>query len=121
MEIFIQIHDCSLAVVIMILINTGFLFSRSCYDIVVEPAYFTETLPQQPQNIQIMIPGPPDPPEIFLKSSSPEEFVIEWGEPRLFGGVKVRGYQVHIEKKQTFILILINCKSHMVKELLCQF
>lgn len=41
-----------------------------------------------------MIPGPPDAPEIFIKSVSPEEFVIEWGEPRIFAGVKVRGYQV---------------------------
>ena len=96
-KVFIQIHmlfgcgGCGSKLLV-------FFFYRSCYDIVVEPAYFTETLPQQPQNIQIMIPGPPDPPEIFLKSSSPEEFVIEWGEPRLFGGVKVRGYQVHIEK-----------------------
>ena len=61
----------------------------------VEPSYFTETLPQRPQSIQLVIPGPPDPPEIFLKSVSPEEFVIEWGEPRLYGGVRVRGYQVH--------------------------
>ena len=36
-------------------------------------------------------------PEIFLKSVSPEEFVIEWGEPRLYGGVRVRGYQVGID------------------------
>ena len=43
----------------------------------------------------IMIPGPPEPPEIFLKSQSPEEFVIEWGEPRLYGGIRVRGYQVN--------------------------
>jgi len=76
------------------------VFSRSIYDLVVEPAYFTDTLPQQPQNIQIMIPGPPDPPEIFLKSSSPDEFVIEWGEPRLYGGVKVRGYQVYLNDKK---------------------
>ena len=60
----------------------------------VEPAYYTETLPQRPQSIHLVIPGPPDSPEIFLKSVSPEEFVIEWGEPRLFGGVRVRGYQV---------------------------
>lgn len=60
----------------------------------VEPSYFTETLPQGPQSIQLVIPGPPDSPEIFTKSVSPEEFVIEWGEPRLYGGVRVRGYQV---------------------------
>ncbi|KAH3816786.1 hypothetical protein DPMN_118309 [Dreissena polymorpha] len=64
---------------------------KSIYDIVVEPAYFTDTLPQQPQNIQVMIPGPPDPPEIFLRSSTPDEFVIEWGEPRLYGGCEGEG------------------------------
>lgn len=58
--------------------------------------YYTDALPQTPQNIQIMIPGPPDAPEIFIKSVTPEEFVIEWGEPRIFAGVKVRGYQVTI-------------------------
>ncbi|XP_052779768.1 uncharacterized protein LOC128217013 isoform X4 [Mya arenaria] len=73
---------------------------KAIYDIVVEPAYFTDTLPQQPQNIQIIIPGPPDPPEIFLKSSTPDEFVIEWGEPRLYGGVRVRGYQVYLNDKK---------------------
>jgi hypothetical protein len=54
---------------------------RSVYNMTVEPSYFTETLPQRPQSIQLVIPGPPDSPEIFLKSVSPEEFVIEWGEP----------------------------------------
>lgn len=70
------------------------IFFRASYDIQVEPDYFTDALHQVNQRIQLVIPGPPDPPEIFLKSVSPEEFVIEWGEPRLFGGVKVRGYQV---------------------------
>ena len=70
---------------------------RSVYNVTVEPSYFTETLPQRPQSIQLVIPGPPDQPEIFLKSVSPEEFVIEWGEPRLYGGVRVRGYQVGID------------------------
>ncbi|KAK3101597.1 hypothetical protein FSP39_004737 [Pinctada imbricata] len=71
-----------------------------CYDIQVEPDYFTDTLQQWNQKIQIVIPGPPDAPQIFLKSVSPEEFVIEWGEPRLFGGVKIRGYQVYLNDKK---------------------
>lgn len=44
-----------------------------------------------------MVPGPPDPPEIFLRSQSDEELVIEWGEPRCYGGVKVKGYQVSVK------------------------
>lgn len=74
--------------------------NKSVYNVTVEPTYFTETLPQRPQSIQLVIPGPPDPPEIFVKSVSPEEFVIEWGEPRLYGGVKVRGYQVYLNDKK---------------------
>ncbi|XP_048739977.2 uncharacterized protein LOC125654190 isoform X5 [Ostrea edulis] len=73
---------------------------KASYDIQVEPDYFTDALHQVNQRIQLVIPGPPDPPEIFLKSVSPEEFVIEWGEPRLFGGVKVRGYQVYLNDKK---------------------
>nr|XP_034305803.1 uncharacterized protein LOC105321045 isoform X1 [Crassostrea gigas] len=73
---------------------------KASYDIQVEPDYFTDALHQVNQRIQLVIPGPPDAPEIFLKSASPEEFVIEWGEPRLFGGVKVRGYQVYLNDKK---------------------
>ncbi|KAK3579080.1 hypothetical protein CHS0354_029940 [Potamilus streckersoni] len=73
---------------------------KTVYNIQVEPIYYTETLAQAPQNVQIMIPGPPDAPEIFLHSSSPEEFVIEWGEPRLYGDVKIRGYQVYLNDKK---------------------
>ncbi|KAL3853216.1 hypothetical protein ACJMK2_016773 [Sinanodonta woodiana] len=73
---------------------------KTVYNIQVEPIYYTETLAQAPQNIQIMIPGPPDAPEIFLHSSTPEEFVIEWGEPRLYGEVKTRGYQVYLNDKK---------------------
>ncbi|XP_063446523.1 uncharacterized protein LOC134726026 isoform X8 [Mytilus trossulus] len=74
--------------------------NKSVYYMTVEPSYFTETLPQGPQSIQLVIPGPPDSPEIFTKSVSPEEFVIEWGEPRLYGGVRVRGYQVYLNDKK---------------------
>ena len=60
----------------------------------VEPAYYTDVLAQNVQEVMIMVPGPPDSPEIFLRSVDIDEFCIEWGEPRLFGGVKVKGYQV---------------------------
>ncbi|XP_033744669.1 uncharacterized protein LOC117330483 isoform X1 [Pecten maximus] len=73
---------------------------KSVYQITVEPNYYTETLPHKAQSVQIVVPGPPDAPEIFLKSVTPEEFVIEWGEPKLWGGVKVRGYQVYMNDKR---------------------
>ncbi|XP_025107507.1 uncharacterized protein LOC112572161 isoform X5 [Pomacea canaliculata] len=73
---------------------------KTTYHITVEPCYYSDVLPQQPQGIQIMVPGPPDPPEIFLRSQSDEELVIEWGEPRCYGGVKVKGYQVYMNDKK---------------------
>ncbi|XP_076447663.1 uncharacterized protein LOC143284653 isoform X3 [Babylonia areolata] len=73
---------------------------KSIYTITVEPCYYTDVLPQQPQDVHIMVPGPPDAPEIFLRSQDKEEFVIEWGEPRCFGGVKVKGYQVYMNDKK---------------------
>lgn len=79
------------------------VYFRASYDIQVEPDYFTDALHQVNQKIQLVIPGPPDSPDIFLKSVSPEEFVIEWGEPRLFGGVKVRGYQVSVNIKELLL------------------
>jgi len=45
------------------------------------------------QKVQVLIPGPPDAPEIWTKSVDDNEFVIEWGQPRCYG-VKIRGYQV---------------------------
>ena len=51
------------------------------------------------QKVQCMIPGPPDPPQIFVKHVGLEEFIIEWGEPRLFG-VKIEGYQVMLNGKK---------------------
>lgn len=60
----------------------------------VEPSYYSDVLSQQCQEIQLMVPGPPDAPQIFLRSLDLDEFSIEWGEPSLYGGVKVKGYQV---------------------------
>ncbi|KAK7102883.1 hypothetical protein V1264_021041 [Littorina saxatilis] len=73
---------------------------KSIYTVTVEPCYYTDVLPQQPQDVHIMIPGPPDAPEIFLRSKDKDEFVIEWGEPRCYGGVKVKGYQVFMNDKK---------------------
>ncbi|XP_041347758.1 uncharacterized protein LOC121367568 [Gigantopelta aegis] len=73
---------------------------KSVYNITVEPVYYTDVIAQPIQSVQIMIPGPPDAPEIFLKSVEPEEFIIEWGEPKLFGGVKIKAYQVYLNDKK---------------------
>lgn len=60
----------------------------------IEASYYTDVLPQHGQEVQVMTPGPPDAPQIFLRSVEPDEFCIEWGEPRLYGGVEIKGYQV---------------------------
>ncbi|XP_067685414.1 uncharacterized protein [Haliotis asinina] len=73
---------------------------KATYTITVEPVYFTDVIPQTAQEIQIMIPGPPDSPEIFLRTVEPEEFIIEWGEPKLYGGIRVKGYQVYLNDKK---------------------
>ena len=64
----------------------------------VEAEYTKEVISADPQHVQCIIPGPPDAPEIWTRSVSNSEFVIEWGEPRLYG-VKLRGYQVFINGK----------------------
>ncbi|CAL1538548.1 unnamed protein product [Lymnaea stagnalis] len=69
---------------------------KAIYHMKVEPSYYTDVLPQHSQEVQVMIPGPPDPPQIFLKSVDIDEFCIEWGEPKLYGGVKIKGYQVYL-------------------------
>ncbi|XP_012935394.1 uncharacterized protein LOC101845075 isoform X2 [Aplysia californica] len=73
---------------------------KTVYHMKVEPGYYTDVLPQPSQEVQVMIPGPPDAPEIFLRSLDVDEFCIEWGEPRLFGGVKIKGYQVFLNDKK---------------------
>ncbi|XP_046358181.2 uncharacterized protein LOC124136325 [Haliotis rufescens] len=73
---------------------------KATYTITVEPVYFTDVIPQTAQEIQIMIPGPPDAPEIFLRTVEPEEFIIEWGEPKLYGGIRIKGYQVYLNDKK---------------------
>ena len=52
------------------------------------------------QRLQVIIPGTVDPPEIFLRSVNEKDFTIEWGEPRCYGGVKVKGYQLYMNGKK---------------------
>ncbi|XP_022109025.1 uncharacterized protein LOC110989168 isoform X4 [Acanthaster planci] len=51
-------------------------------------------------SIQCVIPGPPDPPRLCCTSVLQEEFILEWGEPRMYGGVGIRGYQVYMNDKK---------------------
>ncbi|ESO91438.1 hypothetical protein LOTGIDRAFT_153880 [Lottia gigantea] len=83
-------HDCSIPVTKI----------KTLYNFTVEPTYYTDVISQTIQDVQIMIPGPPDAPDIYLRSVDTEEFIIEWGEPRVFGGVKVKGYQVYMNDKK---------------------
>ncbi len=52
---------------------------------------------EEAPSVRVVIPGPPNPPKLCCTSVKPDEFILEWGEPRLYGGAGVRGYQVHIK------------------------
>ena len=86
---------------------------RSVYDITVTPKFDKPTSAgsRAVQKVQVMVPGPPDPPQIWTRRSrhrhgdgwveeGEDEVVIEWSEPRL-NGAKVAGYQVYINGKKT--------------------
>lgn len=74
---------------------------RRVYEISVEPELYGQRSQLPPtQRMQVIIPGPVDPPEIFLHSVNERDFTIEWGEPRCYGNVKVRGYQLYMNKKK---------------------
>lgn len=86
---------------------------RAVYDITVTPKFDKPTSvgSRSVQKVQAMVPGPPDPPQIWTRRSrhgdgdggledGEDEAVIEWSEPRL-NGVKVAGYQVYVNDKKT--------------------
>ena len=65
-----------------------------------EPEYTKEVVHADPEKVQCQVPGSPDSPEIWTRGISVTDFVIEWGEPRLYGGVKIKGYQVYLNGKK---------------------
>ena len=68
---------------------------RCVYDVYLEPQYENDVIGPEPQKGQVLIPGSPDPAEIWMRSAARDEFIIEWGEPSLWG-VRVQGYQVRL-------------------------
>ena len=68
-------------------------FPRCIYNIWVECQYNSDRLAPKPQKVQVLVPGPPKAPQIWTRAVERDEFVIEWGEPRLWG-TKLDGYQV---------------------------
>ena len=78
------------------------LFENVCrvlYDIVVEPQFEDGVIVPDVEHVQCLIPGCPDSPDIWLRAVESNEFVIEWGEPRLYA-VKCAGYQVYLNGKK---------------------
>ena len=75
--------------------NIYFAPYRCVYDVFMDADYKKDVSKPFVQKVQVLIPGPPDPPEIWTKSVDDNEFVIEWGQPRCYG-VKISGYQVHL-------------------------
>lgn len=63
-----------------------------------EPKYNKDMVPTNIQHLQVLVPGSPDPPEIWIKSVDDKEFVVEWSEPNLYG-IKLDGYQVYVNDK----------------------
>jgi len=99
---------------------------RSVYDITVTPKFDKPTsVSSQPvQKVQVMVPGPPDPPQIWTRRSrhrqcdggveeGDDEVVIEWSEPRL-NGSKVAGYQVYINGKKTGSVLASNHRKALI-------
>lgn len=66
---------------------------RCIYDIHLSPQLASGKTVSDLQHIEVLIPGPPDPPMIWQRSVTPSEFVIEWVEPKLYA-CKLIGYQV---------------------------
>lgn len=99
---------------------------RSVYDITVTPKYDKPTSAgsRPVQKVQVMVPGPPDAPQIWTRRSrhhhvdggvegGDDEAVIEWSEPRL-NGVKVAGYQVYINGKKTGSVLASNHRKAVI-------
>ncbi|XP_070557721.1 uncharacterized protein [Ptychodera flava] len=73
---------------------------RSIYKISVQPDYDDEFFYSESQDIQYPCPGSPDPPVLCCTALQSHSITIEWGEPRLYGGVDVRGYQAFLNEKK---------------------
>ncbi|XP_077869443.1 uncharacterized protein LOC100370084, partial [Saccoglossus kowalevskii] len=66
---------------------------RLIYDISVQPIYDDDYYFSPSQNLTYQCPGSPDPPMLCCTSIHSDHFTIEWGEPTLYGGVEIKGYQ----------------------------
>ncbi|XP_054751259.2 uncharacterized protein LOC129257055 [Lytechinus pictus] len=78
------------------------VFNLGCmYDISVQPVK-DEDIWQDLNSPSILceIPGSPAPPTLYCVSMTTSEFILEWTEPRTFGDVGVRGYQVYMNGRQ---------------------
>lgn len=71
----------------------------------VEPQYDDGVMVPYVEHVQCLIPGGPDNPAIWLRAIESNEFVIEWGEPRLYG-VKCAGYQARICATSSHLMII---------------
>lgn len=86
---------------------------RCLYNIWVEPQYDTDHVAPEPQKVQVLVPGPPDAPQIWTRSVDRDEFIIEWGEPRLWG-TKLDGYQAS-GALVSFVRVTENSFAHDVR------
>ena len=76
--------------------------TRCLVEVLVQPADNLDeesNLPRNTQPVQVLIPGPPERSDLWLKTIRENEFVVEWSTPTLNGG-KVDGYQLFINGKK---------------------
>ncbi|XP_030855934.1 uncharacterized protein LOC577931 [Strongylocentrotus purpuratus] len=78
------------------------VYNLGCmYDVSVQPVKDEDIWQDlNSPSIQCEIPGPPAPPTLCCASMTTSEFILEWSEPRTFGDVGVRGYQVYMNERQ---------------------
>lgn len=69
----------------------NFIF-RCVYEVTLQAVFHSGEIIKLP-SIQVVIPGPPDAPEIWLRKIEDNQFTVEWGEPRVYG-ISIAKYQV---------------------------
>jgi hypothetical protein len=68
---------------------------RCIYEVYVEAVYKNMKC-HNSERMFIEIPGSPDAPSLWLKSSKDNTYVLNWSEPRVYNNVPCVGYQLFV-------------------------
>ncbi|XP_014669533.1 PREDICTED: uncharacterized protein LOC106810623 [Priapulus caudatus] len=74
------------------------LAERCVYEVSLQAVFQTGENVKLP-GVQVVIPGAPGAPEIWLRRLEDDQFTVEWGEPRLYG-VAIANYQLYINDRK---------------------